>query len=216
MVRVPRGSSSVPDFFIDRTEVTAGDYLECIRADECYSTSHYGMCEGDSAFRRDDNNLPINCVRPQDAVRYCRFRGKRVPTREEWLRAAQGDAGGGFPWGAAAPSCKLAVIDDAGAPGCGSHGTLPVGSRPAGASPYGALDMVGNVAEFVLDPDPINGDAYWVAMGGSYWTSPHKLQTVMKDVLTDPSLPPGIGPTFGFRCAWSPGDSTKIKAMPGT
>jgi len=71
--------------------------------------------------------------------------GYRLPTEAEWEKAARGDGGEKFPWGSDPIDCAHANLA-----GC-TEGTEPVGSHPSGASPYGALDMAGNVVEWVSD-----------------------------------------------------------------
>src|SRR5690606_17832947 len=84
-------------------------------------------------------NHPINGVTWNQAVEYCAWKGKRLPTEAEWEFAARGDDARIFPWGNGTPTCDHVVVQSCGAP----LGTQPVGSKPQGASPFGALDMVG-------------------------------------------------------------------------
>jgi len=124
-----------------------------------------GLCNFD---RPDRGSHPINCVDWHQARAYCRSRGARLPSEAEWEYAARGPDGRTYPWGDALPSARLANVCDA---SCGALGwrltggpwprmhdgddgfgaTAPAGSFPAGASPFGALDMAGNVAEWVDD-----------------------------------------------------------------
>lgn len=124
-------------FEIDRTEVTQGQYTACVNADACEPPS----CEWDC----DATDLPATCVRFPDALDYCAWAGKRLPTEAEWEKAARGSDGLKFPWGNQDPDCTLVNMV-----GCGDVAT-PVGSFPDGASPFGLLDMAGNMVEMIAD-----------------------------------------------------------------
>jgi formylglycine-generating enzyme required for sulfatase activity len=91
---------------------------------------------------------PVVFVTRDMARAYARWVGGRLPRDAEWTRAAQGDDGRTYPWGEQPPDATRA--------NCVPHGpggTTPVGSYPAGASPYGLLDMAGNVWEWVEADD---------------------------------------------------------------
>ena len=198
MVRVPR-TGGVPEFFIDKYEVTYEQYSQCVGDMVCnheYDGGEQGgPCWEDTVDRGKIANRPVACVAPNDAEKYCVYRHKRLPSKAEWLHAALGDDGRRWPWGNDAPSCTYAVMNVGS--GCAPTSTLPVGSRPAGASPYGAQDLVGNVAEYVWDPDSQDPDPF-VLMGGDYHSS--------VGALHDLQMERGAfweAPQFGFRCAWS-------------
>jgi formylglycine-generating enzyme required for sulfatase activity len=127
-------------FYIDETEVTNAQYQKCVEAGGCdppVKTTFYD-------HHADYAQHPVVYVSWSDADAYCRWAGKRLPTEAEWEKACRGTDGRTYPWG------EGIDCDHAQYGGCGG-GTVPVGSKPKGASPYGALDMVGNVWEWVAD-----------------------------------------------------------------
>ncbi len=141
-------------YCIDRTEVTVAQYFACVAA---------GRCSGiDLACNPDVTaDTPVRCVSSDQAKAYCDWVNPRMelPTAARWEKAARGgcelvapeDCGPEderrYPWGHDAPTCERANF-------AGCHGDVePVGRHPAGASPYGVLDMAGNVAERVIYDD---------------------------------------------------------------
>jgi formylglycine-generating enzyme required for sulfatase activity len=148
-------------FLIDATEVTVADYAKCSASTACTPTSMHGPVATASELERlgsmcnaqdpERGNHPINCVDRRQAAAYCSFVGKRLPTEAEWEYAARGPDGRTYPWGNEEPGCGKAVVS-----GCvrvlSDHAsTKPVGSYPVAKSPFGALDMAGNVWEWVAD-----------------------------------------------------------------
>jgi formylglycine-generating enzyme required for sulfatase activity len=159
MVQVPAGSFTMgggeeedeqpahrvylSEFFLDRDEVTRGEYQKCVAAAACQPPANYGKGQDDVA---------VTGVSWRDANAYCRFVGKRLPTEAEWEKAARGDDRRIFPWGNE-PRCDQANFGNFEGEGrCPQNPGHPthVGSYP-GASPYGARDMAGNVWEWVAD-----------------------------------------------------------------
>lgn len=144
----------ISDFYIDRHEVTVKQYRWCVLKGVCGRPSKRHSTNGRrynyEAPDRDDH--PVNGVSWHQASAYCDHVGGRLPTEAEWEKAARGKDKRRYPWGDDAPSCKVAVMFEIGrGSGCGTEGTLPVGSKPAGASPYGVLDLIGGVNEWTLD-----------------------------------------------------------------
>lgn len=159
------------DYWIDETEVTVESYAACIADGACTAPngSHLNdpSCNWDSPRPADH---PMNCVDWLRGEAYCVWAGKRLPTEAEWEKAARGGDARMFPWGSESPTCTLAVMDDqsAGGVGCGLNTTWPVGSKPGGASPVGALDLAGNVFEWVSD---WYSPTYY-STGGPPWNNP--------------------------------------------
>ncbi|MBI4699622.1 MAG: SUMF1/EgtB/PvdO family nonheme iron enzyme [Deltaproteobacteria bacterium] len=203
----PRHEVYLDAFYIDKTEVTVAAYRACVSAGGCGAPGAEQSCNwGESG--RDDH--PINCVDWHQSEAYCRWTGKRLPTEAEWEKAARSADGRIYPWGSEAPSCRLAVMND-GFGGCGRMSTWPVGSKPAGASPYGALDMAGNVWEWVADWYDANYYATSPARnpGGPTGGSEHGLRggcwqdDVVLSVRASDRIwyVPALRSYFGFRCA---------------
>ena len=220
---LPQRSVELTDYWIDQTEITWEMYTRCERDGGCRAIS-----EGKPSWAGEDH--PVIMVGWQDAADYCRWAGRRLPTEAEWEKASRGTDGRRYPWEwIGAPisrgevrlnfcdaSCPYAfrtdVIED------GYPRTAPVGSYPAGASPYGALDMSGNVWEWTADwyaadrykdssadlsQGPEEGSVR-VIRGGSW------LETAWEGVVITSrsanrhwSNPNFSRPDLGFRCALS-------------
>jgi len=133
----------VEKFFIDVHEVTVAEYRRCVKAGACVYPPPLKGC---NHSRRGRENHPVNCVSNIDAKAFCSFVGKTLPTEEQWEKAARGTDGRLFPWGNEFDP-KIVSHGDGGRID-GYKGTAPVGSFPEGASPYGVLDMAGNVWEW--------------------------------------------------------------------
>jgi formylglycine-generating enzyme required for sulfatase activity len=167
---VPHHSVYLDAFWIDKTEVTNAQYAKCVEAGTCTRT----WCWDHSNFNAPDQ--PVVCALWNNAHDYATWVGGRLPTEAEWEKAARGTDKRKYPWGDSAPDCGKANFR-----GCFGV-TTAVGSHPAGASPYGALDMAGNVFEWVSDrydegyyarsparnPRGPDAGAFRVMRGGSY------------------------------------------------
>jgi formylglycine-generating enzyme required for sulfatase activity len=135
----PQHTRNLPTFRIDRTEVSREDFFRCVQA---------GVCA--DAWARPTWTNPraaVTSVSWHQARTYCHWTGARLPTEAEWEKAARGTEARQFPWGNEAPTRERAVYGlriNVGQP-------ATVGSHPTNASPYGALDMAGNVWEWVED-----------------------------------------------------------------
>jgi eukaryotic-like serine/threonine-protein kinase len=191
-------------FWIDQTEVTNGMYRACVDAGVCdrpssiKSKSHSNYWDN-SAF----DNYPVINVTWRDANDYCRWMGARLPSEAEWEFAARGENSFMYPWGNNSPTSSLANYGD------NLDDTTSVGSYPDGSSPYGALDMAGNVYEWVNDwydndyyeispsfnpPGPTSGSSH-VTRGGSYDMSSRYIRTANRN------LNSSSRDDIGFRCA---------------
>ncbi|MBI5385457.1 MAG: formylglycine-generating enzyme family protein [Verrucomicrobia bacterium] len=134
-------------FYIDRFEVTHARYAAFVKA-----TGHKPLIDWPSGVMPAKlANHPVVNVTWADADAYARWVGKRLPTEAEWEKAARGTNGQVYPWGNSAAGKKAASGEDAKDKTHPEGRTFPVGSFPDDASPYGAMDMAGNVWEWTAD-----------------------------------------------------------------
>lgn len=132
-------------FWIDKFQVTNSLYTKCVEAGKCAPPNSTGSHTRASYYGNAQfDNYPVLYVSWQDAKTFCEWSGKRLPTEAEYEKAARGTDGRSFPWGNEFDQSRLNsdhVVGD----------TTPVGNYPGGASPYGALDMAGNVWVWMAD-----------------------------------------------------------------
>jgi formylglycine-generating enzyme required for sulfatase activity len=140
----PQEKKRLPAFKIDRTEVTRAQYGACVEARRCPPLAGVDLAV--------DGDLPVTNVSWKEARSYCAFVGGKLPTEDQWEKAARGEDGREFPWGSEADCARgnWGVFEGEG-PCAGKNPGRPVavGQYAAGASPYGALDLGGNVWEWV-------------------------------------------------------------------
>ena len=217
---LPAHTVSLGAFWIDKLEVTNAMYMLCVQAGECSAPGDWASGEHDSYFNNEEfKDYPVVNVTWKQATVYCSWAGRRLPTEAEWERAARGDDLRNYPWGDEPPSETYANFNRL------VNETSRVGSYAAGASPFGALDMAGNVWEWVADlyeieyyyysPDTnptgpeTNGTSLRVIRGGSYqdgWTNLRvskrgaALGPNPKAPYDNPNRNGEISSKIGFRC----------------
>jgi formylglycine-generating enzyme required for sulfatase activity len=212
----PAHTVALDGFWLDRTEVTNEQYRMCVEAGVCDPSEW----EDKSEF--NDENQPVVGVDWYDAENYCLWAGARLPTEAEWEYGARGPEGRLYPWGDTFDGTRCNYCDR----NCSYEGAdqsvddgykypSPVGSYADGASWCGALDMAGNVWEWVVDGydeypsgKVVNPSLLWlltgdyrVLRGGSWDYSSYDLRSATRLYMS----PDCWFGHIGFRCAISSG-----------
>jgi tetratricopeptide (TPR) repeat protein len=166
MVRVPAGpflygdekeERELPEFWIDRAPVTNVEYARFVTETGYDPPSHWDGRRPTPGI----SHHPVVNVSWYDARAYADWAGKRLPTEEEWEKAARGTRGQEYPWGNEKPTPQLCNFDK------NEGGTTPVARySPQGDSPYGCVDMAGNVWEWTASKHSIGGQ---VLKGGAFY-----------------------------------------------
>jgi formylglycine-generating enzyme required for sulfatase activity len=215
----PPHDVTLSEYVIDKYEVTNAQYARCVRAGVCEIPAFDWNLEGFYTHAATYPDYPVNYVNWNHASEYCTWAGMRLPTEAEWEKAARGTnkADIWYPWEYRypdlSPDCSLANYQGVGGYGCVGRPTR-VGSYTYGASQYGAMDMAGNLVEWVSDwydaeyystsptDDPTGPDTGTEkVLRGGHWDNV-QIQVFYRDH-ADPT--PGYGsPYNGFRCAAAP------------
>jgi len=184
----PVHTVNLPAFRIDRNEVTTAEFCRFLNTAKTTQDAQGHAFLGPEPYRPialvagqwvpipGREAFPVTAVTWYGAAAYAAWAGKRLPTEAEWEKAARGSDGRKFPWGASMDYGRMRF---------GQDSIGPVGTKPEGASPYGCLDMAGNVWEWTSSafrPYPyVAGDGREdpalserrVARGGSWTGEPH-------------------------------------------
>ena len=211
------------DYWIDRYEVTNEEYLAFVEATGYRAPDYFPAADMGAIAR-----LPVVRVAWLDAASYAEWAGKRLPTAEEWERAARGTDGRVHPWGQAPADLSLvrewACIgrktpedaDQADQFAVYARRASPVGSHPRDLSPAGLYDVAGNVAEWVEDLPTLWNDGVLREMKmnrmakGLFWTMP-PVGLHLGSWVVLPSLEDGENLMSGFRCARSASPAEEVR-----
>ena len=198
----PMHSIHLDAFWMDKYEVSNAMYLKCMQAGACTDMVSDNLTYRNWIYR----DHPVIYVAWEQAGLYCQWAGKRLPTEAEWEKAARGTDGRQYPWGDDWPNPRLANFEES-----LINEAVSIYRYPLGASPYGALNMAGNVREWVAD---WYGEDYYLVMpyanptgpeigferslrGGSYSEDKSEI-TVINRMRHEPQ---SAGLSRGFRCA---------------
>ena len=170
-------------YYIDKNDVTVSEYKKCVEAggcteprwNNCYIINSIGQYLGTVGSEFQKDNKPVVCVDWNQANAYCQWAGKRLPTEAQWEKAARGTDGRIYPWGNVWDETRACF---------GQASTCAIGSYPQGASPYGVMDMAGNVSDWCSDwydynyynhsqdHNPLGPNSgYWHVLRGGGWFS---------------------------------------------
>jgi len=200
----PQHTVLLDEYWIYQTEVTNAMYQQCVAAKQCPLPQWPRSATRDEYYPNPQfANYPVIFVSYVHAQAYCRWAEAALPTEAQWEKAARGTDLRLFPWGGNPPTNGQINFQN--------QDTAEVGSFPGDISPYGVLDMAGNVWEWVFDyfqptfysvsPEenprgPASGTTR-VIRGGAFFGDAGAVRTVVRASLN----PNETFEAVGFRCA---------------
>ncbi len=222
---VPVHQVWVDAFYMDKLEVANAQYQQCVEAGACQPPRRIDCCtENPNGLVRwpeyygnpEFASYPVIFISWYDAYNFCSWRGARLATEAEWEKASRGADARTYPWGNEEPTPDhLNFLWPEGDFGARRplYTTAPVGSYPLGASPYGILNLAGNVYEWLWDryaPDyyevspyenptgPDEGD-FRLTRGGSFWNQAFRNRSANRNNAYIPAT--SVHFDGGARCA---------------
>ena len=223
----PQHTVYLNSYQISKYEVTVGQFKQFVKMTgyqtdaeregwgHGYNTTTRTFVQGKYSWKtpgfKQNDNHPVVCISWNDAAAFCSWAGGRLPTEAEWEKAARGTDGRKYPWGNNTPECNLLNFwgYNVGKQYCVSSTTV-TGSYPAGASPYGVMDMAGNVWEWCNDwynryyysssptnnPQGPNSGLYRVMRGGRWGSSANTVRCGFRDIGIQTDRSDGLGMRF--------------------
>lgn len=189
----PKRKIYFKDFFIDQYEVTNVEYKKFVDATGCKPPKDWI----ENNYPSGKGNHPVTNITYTNAESCAKWAGKRLPTEEEWEKAARGTEGQKYPWG------NLWAEERANVRPVGSFkksALQPVGSYPKGVSVYGCFDLAGNAWEWTSSKFPASqrgeNEKYRIIRGGSFLQPPELATTSFRDFYEMDKIREDIG----FRC----------------
>lgn len=188
------GTVYLEAYLIDKYEVTNAQYARCVAAGSCTAPARYDSYTHSSYYGNPTYaTYPVNNVTLNQTADYCAWAGKRLPNDAEWEKAARGGNNTHlYPWGDRVPDCTLANYNM-----CVGD-TSAVGSYPTGASPYGVMDMAGNVSEWVIRLNNPHPPGVCQMLRGGSWSHDEVSATYREYLIF--FTPDFQGRDVGFRC----------------
>jgi formylglycine-generating enzyme required for sulfatase activity len=194
----------IKSFYIDKYPVTNAEFKKFLDASHYHPKDDFNFLRDwkDGTYPQGWENKPVTWVSQEDARAYASWAGKRLPHEWEWQYAAQGADGRLYPWGNLWDDSAVPIPDKSRT----MRGPDAVDAHPKGASPFGVMDLVGNVwqwtDEFIDEHTRggiLRGGSYYQPQG-SIWYFPqaYKLNEHGKLLLVSPSMDRSGG--VGFRC----------------
>jgi len=196
----------LPLYYIDKYEVIQKDYRECVEAGVCSEpVKKRSGWRSDYWGNPDYDNYPVLYVNYYEAEKYCKWRGKRLPTEFEWVKAANGGEMIWYPWGDVDPDSTnrfgniFYSLNET-----KSYDTAEVGTYPLDISPFGVMDLNGNVSEWtssnwtrMLGYEATYGDKLKVVKGGRWEETSNYSGWIAQRMAATPWTSSN---TVGFRC----------------
>lgn len=180
----PERKFSLNAFYIDTFEVTNEQYKQFVKQTKHREPTDWAVY----GYPEEKKDHPVVFVSFDDASAYCKWHGKRLPTEEEWEKAARGADGRIYPWGNEFDSSKANTSLS------GVVGTTKIGAYKNGKNPYGLYDMAGNVWEWTNS----NYDEKRKAVRGGSWGLSHRFARTFTRIAYKPDIKIN---NLGFRCA---------------